>query len=255
MPAVRRGFPLFLLLLAIAGGCREDGEVQIASLDFNGVEQVDSSVLKTALQTKEGSWLPWGRKRYFDRRAFDADLKRIEAFYRDRGFPDARVTSFDVALNDTQDKVSITVNIAEGEPVRVSAVDFTGFEVLSARDIERLRDTMLLRVGLPLDVQLARAARERALNELRDNGYPYADVTLNEEDAGPRQKRVVFHAVPGTLARFGPVEVDGERSVNEDVIRRQLTFKTGETFSRREMRESQRKLYGLELFEFVNVET
>ena len=51
----------------------------------------------TRLQTKRGSRLPWGRKRFFDRSAFEADLKRIEAFYRDRGFPDARVTSFDVA--------------------------------------------------------------------------------------------------------------------------------------------------------------
>ena len=45
-----------------------------------------------ACRRKRGSRLPWGRKRFFDRRAFDADLKRIEAFYRDRGFPDARVT-------------------------------------------------------------------------------------------------------------------------------------------------------------------
>jgi len=39
------------------------------------------------------------------------------------------------------------------------------------------------------------------------------------------------------------------------VIRRQLTFAPGDVFTRREMRESQRKLYGLELFEFVNIES
>jgi hypothetical protein len=36
------------------------------------------------------SWLPWGRKRYFDRAVFDADLGRIEAYYGDRGFPTPR---------------------------------------------------------------------------------------------------------------------------------------------------------------------
>ena len=87
------------------------------------------------------------------------------------------------------------------------------------------------------------------------HGYPYAEVTVSEEEAGPRQTRVVFHAVPGTLAHFGPVEIAGVASVNENVVRRQLTFAPGDLFTRREMRESQRKLYGLELFEFVNVES
>ena len=45
--------------------------------------------------------------------------KRIVAFYKDRGYPDAKVTSFDVKLNDKQDAVAVTVNIDEGQPVLV----------------------------------------------------------------------------------------------------------------------------------------
>jgi len=75
MPAVRRLLPLFILTVTLAGGaCHEDGEIRIASLDFIGVEQVDEDTLERALQTREGSWLPWGRQRYFDQRAFKADL-------------------------------------------------------------------------------------------------------------------------------------------------------------------------------------
>ena len=253
---VRRRFPLFLLALALAAaGCREDGQIQISSLDFNGVEQVDKAALASALQTRSGSSIPWGRKRHFDRRAFDADLRRIQAFYADRGFPDARVTSFDVELNDAQDTVDITVNIAEGEPVRVAAIELAGFDVMPTDERDDLRGSLLLRVDAPLDRAATRAARERALNELRDRGYPYAEVTIAEEEAGDKRRRVVFEATPGLLARFGPIEIEGEASVDENVIRRQLTFESGDVFSRREMRESQRKLYGLELFEFVNVQS
>jgi outer membrane protein assembly complex protein YaeT len=249
---------LRLLLLAVAicvGACGPEGDIEIAALDFTGVHQVDEGALRNALQTRRGSRIPWGRKRYFDRRAFDADLKRVDAFYRDRGFPEARVASFDVALNDTQDKVSITVNIAEGEPIRVAAVDFSGFEVLPAADRRRLQESVGLRVGAPLDRQVAQAGRERALNEFRDHGYPHADVTIADEDAGRGQRRVVYRAVPGLLSRFGPIAVDGQMSVSENVIRRQLTFAPGDVYSRREMRESQRKIYGLELFEFANVQS
>jgi outer membrane protein assembly complex protein YaeT len=256
MPPARPFLPVWILTAALGGAaCHEDGEIRIAHLDFVGVEHVDADALERALQTREGSRLPWGRTRYFDRRAFQADLKRIEAFYRDRGFPDARVTSFDVDLNEAQDAVSITVRISEGQPVRVAAIELIGFEVLPGDDREELRDEMPLQVDLPLDRQLVLAARERATNALRDNGYPYAVVKATEHDVGPGRRRVVFDATPGTLAHIGIIEVEGEASVSEAVILRQLTFAPGDLYSRRELRESQRKLYGLELFEFVNIES
>src|SRR5687768_16842229 len=179
MPRSRARFLLVALLVFFSVvGCREEGDIQITSLTFMGVERVDKDALANALQTKKGSWIPWGRKRYFDRRAFEADLKRIEAFYRDRGFPDARVRSFDVKLNAAQDKVDVTLDITEGEPIRVTAIELRGFDVLEPDDQQVLLDTLPLQPNRPLDRQLAVASRERALNTLRDNGYPYAEVTL-----------------------------------------------------------------------------
>src|SRR5688572_9486296 len=155
MPGKRVCYLFSLLVFALGvAGCREEGDIQISSLEFNGVEQVDKGALANALQTKKGSWIPWGRKRYFDRRAFEADLKRIEAFYRDRGFPDARVSSFDVRLNDTQDKVDIAVNISEGEPVRVAEIALRGFEVLPEDKRRTLLEGMPLQREQPRDRQL-----------------------------------------------------------------------------------------------------
>src|SRR6186997_2207162 len=222
MAACRATFPVVVVVALICVvGCRE-GDIQISGLTFNGVKQVDKAALANALQTKKGSWIPWGRKRYFDRRAFDADLKRIEAFYRDRGFPDARVRSFDVKLNDAQDKVDITLDISEGEPIRVASIELRGFDVIPQDRQRTLRESLPLLPGRPLDRQLAIASRERALNALRDDGYPYAEVTLRDEDAGPRQQRLIVEAVPGVLAHFGEVDIRGYASVSENVIRRQL---------------------------------
>ena len=51
----QRGFLCVLVLAAAvtAGGCREEGDVQIASIHFNGVEQIDEGALKGALQTRK----------------------------------------------------------------------------------------------------------------------------------------------------------------------------------------------------------
>src|SRR6185503_4120472 len=107
----------FIALAVVVGACKEEGAIKVHSLSFKGVKAVDADRLKEALATRQSPWMPWGKKYYFDRSRFDADLKRIQAFYADRGYPDARVAGFDVKLNDKQDEVDLTVTIAEGEPI------------------------------------------------------------------------------------------------------------------------------------------
>jgi len=98
-------FVLTVLATAIMACKKDEGNdnttslVRVRSVRFVGVHGVDESALKRALATRASSRLPWGTKRYFSRAQFDDDLKRVLAFYTDRGFPNARVTSYDVKLN------------------------------------------------------------------------------------------------------------------------------------------------------------
>jgi outer membrane protein assembly complex protein YaeT len=242
------------LLVAVAG-CNEEGMITVRSLDFVGVQAVDAARLREALATRQSARLPWGSKASFDRGRFDADLKRIQAFYADRGYPDARVTGFDVQLNDEQDEVDILVTIAEGEPVRVAAMTFVGFDTLPPERLEALKMQVPLRIGEPRDRQLVVSSRELALNELRDHGYPYAQVDTAEDD-GPDGKTatLAFIAEPGKAARIGPIQIQGNTSVSARVIERSLSFGTGDLYRRGVLQESQRRLYGLELFQFANIE-
>ena len=93
---------VFLLTLLGAAACNEESGVRVSSMKFNGIKAVKPSQLKSVLATGASSKLPWGEKRYFNREQFEADLKRIVAFYHDRGFPDARISSFDVKLSPDQ---------------------------------------------------------------------------------------------------------------------------------------------------------
>ncbi len=248
-----------LLLLAACltvAGCREKGAVQVKKLDFTGVEAVEEARIRGALATRQSSRLPWGRKYYFDRGRFDADLKRIEAFYADRGYPDARVTVFDVKLNDAQDAVEIAISVAEGEPVLVKAVEFTGFEDVPADRLAALKERAPLKVGQPRDRAFVITTHELAVNELRDNGHPYAKVDSQEEPGGtPKEVAITFAAMPGTLAYFGPIEIAGNNSVGDRVILRKLNFRPGQMYRRSVVQETQRQLYQMELFQFVNIET
>jgi outer membrane protein insertion porin family len=261
---MRRRLGAIVLLLAATIGCKTDDTIAVRSLEIKGANSIDVDALKAVLATRENPRLPvvdvrlpWTSQRnFFDRNRFDADLKRVEAFYADRGFPDARVTSFDVKLNDKHDAVDITITVDEGNPVRVAAVNLEGFDVIPASHFDALRGQLPLQVGEPRDRQAVLTAHDLMLNELRDHGYPYARVTTEENDgADGKQATITFTAQPGLRANFGEIEITGNRSVSDEVIRRQLLFKPGDLFQRSAIQDSQRRLYGMALFQFVNVET
>jgi outer membrane protein assembly complex protein YaeT len=241
----------------LGAACDEEGSIKVKSIDFEGTKGIETGQLKGALATKESSWLPWGAKKYFDRSRFDADLKRIQAFYADHGFPDARVQSVDVQMNDEKNAVSITVHVFEGEPVIVDEVRFEGLDVLPEWLVRRLRRNAPLQAGAPLDRQAFAATREAVVGAFRDRGYPYATVAAEEQRPSPGAKRLVavYRATPGAPATFGSVEIAGNASVEPEVIQRQLAFKPGDPYRISRLQESQRRLYNLELFEFANVET
>jgi outer membrane protein assembly complex protein YaeT len=244
-----------LVALTCTAACKETGTIKVHKLSFKGVKAVDESRLKDALATRQSSMIPWGKKYFFDRSRFDADLKRVQAFYADRGYPDARVSGFDVKLNDKQDEVDLTVTIAEGEPVLVTSIAFSGFDAIPPAHLDELKKRVPLKVGQPRDRQLVVSTHEMAVNELKDHGFPYGKVSTGEDDGSDgRQAALTFTAEPGTLAHFGTVDIVGNKSVGERIIRRQLTFKPGELYRRSVVQDSQRRLYGLELFQFANVE-
>lgn len=246
---------LLCVLAATATSCKEEGGVKVSSFTFKGTKAVTPAQLKSVLATSASSKIPWGQKHYFSRDQFEADLKRIVAFYRDRGYPDARVTSFDAKLNDTQTAVSITVNVSEGDPIRVERVTFSGFDPLPEQHRSALESGLPLKAGQPLDRALLQASREAALDELKDHGYPYATVKTAENPGSSDRERVVqLTADAGPLAKFGPIEINGNVSVTENIVRRQLTYRPGQLFRQSALQESQRKLYGPELFDFANVE-
>jgi outer membrane protein assembly complex protein YaeT len=239
----------------LTSSCKEDEPLKVASFRLEGVESVPAAELRAALATKQGSWIPFTRKPGFKRPEFARDIKRIEAFYADRGYPDARVRGVDIDLDERQGEVRIKVRVREGEPVRIASVRLEGFDVVPERARNRLRRLMALEPGAVRQRAVVAAARETALAELKEHGYPYASVAIDEiQGEQPREVQLVFRGEPGRRATFGEVAVQGNSSVSTDVITRQLAFEPGEPFRQSRVQESQRRLGRLPLFDFAYVE-
>jgi outer membrane protein insertion porin family len=238
-----------------ASGCRETGTIRVHSITFDGVKGVDESALKNALATKASSKFFFGTKRFFNRSQFENDLKRIAAFYSDHGYPHARITNFDVKLNAKQDAVDVKLTVDEGAPVIVQSIDFQGFDAIPEGHLNSVKKQTPIQLKKPRDKAQVLTTREMALNELRDHGYPYATVKVDEDDGSDGlQAKLTFVGEPGKLAHFGPTTVQGNETVSDHVILRQVTFKPGDIYRRSRVQDVQRRLYGMALFQFVNIE-
>ena len=241
------------LTLLASVACHPNGDVRVAGLTFEGNSAFSDGDLSKVMATRKSGWLPWSRKHYFDREQFEADLRRLRAFYTDRGYPNARVSVGEIAFNEAKDAVHLRIAVDEGAPLIVERLEITGIDQLDPVIREELA-TLPLREGSPRDRARLGESVERAVYVLKDRGYPHARVQASEREAAdPNRLIVTLAASPGERSTFGEISVVGNKSVTENVIRRSVGFRPGQLYRESRVLEGQRRLASLELFDFAHV--
>lgn len=230
----------------------------VRGLDFSGNRAIDDYTLRISIATTESarlarfpltSWIGAGEKRYLDETEFRRDVLRLLLLYRVSGYLQARV---DTIVRRTRDAVRIRFLIHEGPPVRVRSIAIAGAEgIVPLRDL--LHDIPLA-VGDPFNRIRFEWAADTIRAAARDRGYPFAEVfrsyDVNEDSL---VARVRFELEPGARGRVDSVIVEGTREIAPDVVRRMIPIRPGAWFSQSALYRSQRDLYRLGVFGYVNV--
>jgi len=234
---------------------------EVVEVRFEGANRIAQERLRSAIRTRETRcgrtllaplcWMGVGVERFLlDEELVRADELRLRLFYFERGYRDATVeSSVDVA----RDGATVVFTVEEGRPVRVRAIEFGGE---AGRVPAAMEDPLPLRTGGPLDLALLQATRDTIQSRLRNNGYASGQALaayLIPTDS-PRIARVSFDVFPGESAVFGEIEVVGASAVSPEVVRRMLTFAEGDVYSSDAVLQSQRNLYGLELFQHASIQ-
>jgi len=228
----------------------------VESISFRGNDQVSGSKLKLAINTRTKPWYSFfGSLPPYDEETFLMDLLRIEKFYHQEGYLEARVTDYKVTFNDASDKVKIVIHIDEGEPTLVEAVKLYltpgaahGFTAKKLQGRMRLKPRKRYREeDLKLDYQ-------KILERFSNAGYPYVEAKVK-----PRINRQTHRAnlewllKPGPFCQFGPISYTGNNHVSDNAIRRGLGFSEGQRFEQKKLVNAQTQVYRLELFQFVSL--
>ncbi len=178
----------------------------------------------------------------------EADGRRLERLYRERGYLQASVAHRRGLLEESR-TLRITFVIEEGEATTIVACHVSGNRSVEARDLQRaLRDL----AGKPLDLALVGSATRDLRALYVQSTHPYATVHYDAAvDTVARTASLVFHVEEGPAPVITEIQVQGAREVDTRVILREMRVDLGSTYDGDVLRISRYRIHELGLFSSV----
>jgi outer membrane protein insertion porin family len=257
----RRTWPFYFLALLCLGGpwglpaaaAAAEAAVVLRSVKITGAKTIPAKKVLEELSMPLPSRWPWKKPPPFRPEDLETDVERLKLFYQRRGFYHAHITP-EVRLKDN--RAQVVIKVEEGPGVKVTRLEVkmapTAAPLCPGLDLGPLADRHPLKIGDRFAEEAYESLKLLYLNHLMDNGYPRAKVEGKVYlDEGKNTAEIHLTVTPGVLCYFGPATLKGKTETPEWVIMRKLTFKPGELFSFKELYESQRRLYSLDLFQSV----
>jgi len=226
---------------------------RVQEIRFVGNISFDSDALRRESVFDGNIFTNWvsGKNKYSGKK-LDQDLENLSYFYRERGFFEFEIQSKDVEISQDYKDVLLTITLSEGALYKFGAISVDDVGVLP---ISEIRDLITASQGSVFSRTAIINSRIAIQNALSNAGYAFAMVnplpTIIRED-----NRVSFSFAidlgPKTYVRR--IDISGNSSTQEIVIRREMRQMEGAVYSREKIQRSQERIKRLGFFNDVLVE-
>ena len=232
----------------------EAGVTEIERISFVGNRTYSESRLRRVLETKQAGILRAliSRDTFVeDRIAFDR--RALTDFYQSRGYVDFQVQNVDVALTRERDAYLVTFNVQEGQQFTFGDISVTSD--IPEADAEVFRNELRLQSGgvyTPTAIEteisrLERLALKMGINFLQVD----PQVSRNDRDL---KLNVEFALVRGERIFVERIDIEGNNTTLDRIVRNQFRTVEGDPFNPREIRESAERIRALGFFTNADVQ-
>jgi outer membrane protein insertion porin family len=192
----------------------------------------------------------------FDPIELQKDVARLRRFYHESGFPRPEI-DYEVESNDDGTEARVTFLIDEGPAVvlrelRVSPPPGLPDSVAGEwRDLEKELASFR---GRRFGAVEGRTVDAEIVSFLSDRGYPEPTVrSAVTIDSTAGQADLIVAVDAGPRRKVGPITVEGNRSVTDRVIERELPFETGDWLSASALARGRARVQQVSLFRQVTL--
>ena len=212
---------------------------------------------------------PWTDWPTFNQAVFKQDNERILRWYRARGFYDARIVEVrydppEAAVPGSHGScdpereeclVHIIVVVDEGRPVTVKELRLRGVDELDPALVRELEQKLASLRGARFDEAIYDQHKLALKKVLKQRGFAAAAVEGKVSiGTGDRTASIDMILVPGSIYRFGSLEVSGHGSLPERPIVAAAALPTGTRYDPAVLEEVQAEVFALGAFSAVEVD-
>ena len=232
---------------------REGAVVEVERLAFVGNRAYSDRRLRQVLRTKQAGFL----RQLISRDTFSADRVELDKqllsdFYMSRGFVDFQVLDTGAEITRERDAFFLTFTVKEGQSYRIGNVstvsEVEGVDAAEFGALVKLRPGVTYSPTI-IDTNINRLealAQRKGLNFVRVEPRTTRNdrnLTLDIEFAIVRGERIFVERI----------DIEGNTTTRDDVVRRQFKTVEGDPFNPRELRQSAERIRALGFFTRADV--
>lgn len=232
---------------------REGGVTEIERIGFSGNRAFSDYRLRQVLATKQAGILRAFIKRdTFDPERSALDEQLLTDFYRSRGYADFKVQGVASEIARARDAFFVTYKIEEGPQFRFGRVsvesDIDGVDPTPFQAQNRVRS------GQVYNPQVIDTSIARMENLATTMGLDFVTVEPRiTRDMANQQLNLSFVLVRGQRIFVERIDIEGNTTTLDEVIRRQFRTVEGDPFNPREIRNAAERIRALEYFSDADV--
>ena len=225
----------------------------VRRINFIGNNEFSDRTLRKQLVTKESSWYKiFSSNDNYDPGRLEYDREQIRTFYTDRGFADFRVVSAVAKLVPNHKEFYITFTVDEGD-------EYTWGDVSVETELKTLDKQLLERL---IGIKSGHVYRSSQVEDVIDTltyaagAAGYAFVDIQPQIKRNREKKtvdLVFKMKEGPRVYIERIDIVGNTTTLDKVIRRELELVEGDAFNKVLLERSRTRVRGLRFFEEVEI--
>jgi outer membrane protein insertion porin family len=226
---------------------REGERVRITRIEFRGVSAFSTKKVGKSIKTRPKGIFGGGDLKD---ESFAEDVEKLTAYYRDRGYRDARVVDHTLTPGKGPRDLTLTFTIEEGKPYTMGRVAWAGNRVVGSAVLARLWTP---KPGERYSAARVQKAQADAYAAYAEEGYLYLGIEPQESvrDSAVDVQYTVQEGSPSNV-RF--IHITGNHGTREKVIRREIDIHEGDRFKRSALVRSQGDVFRLGFFEDVQLD-